>query len=122
MTNTQILVIGLLTLFAVVAVIVFRERRWQGALGWIMIVGAFIVSLLRPDDAPLLSSVIAAAVVLVGVGLAGYDYVHFERPKRKARRAERMAAGHVPFSQRLRRRPRLLRRRQSEAPRRPEER
>ncbi|HEY1015795.1 MAG TPA: hypothetical protein VGE07_24010 [Herpetosiphonaceae bacterium] len=114
MTNTEILVIGLLTLFAVVAVIVFRERRWQGALGWIMIAGAFIVSLLRRDNATLASTLLAAAVVVAGISLAGYDYFRFERPKRKARREERLAAGHVTFAQRLRRRPRLLRRRQPE--------
>ncbi|MBA3469764.1 MAG: hypothetical protein H0T53_08980 [Herpetosiphonaceae bacterium] len=108
MGNLERLVIGLLILFALVVVVVFR-RRWQGAIGWLLIAGTFIVSVVNRNTATLVFSSIAALVIVVGIGLAGYDYLRFERPRRRQRRAEREA---MPPTVRVhRRRPSLLRRR-----------
>lgn len=109
MSNLERLVIGLLILFALVVVVVFR-RRWQGAIGWLLIAGTFIVSVVNRNTATLLFSSIAALLIIAGIGLAGYDYLRFERPKRRQRRAER-AATDPPTMRVHRRRPSLLRRR-----------
>jgi hypothetical protein len=109
MSNLDRLVIGLLILFALVVVVVFR-RRWQGAVGWMLIVGTFIVSVLNRNAATLLFSSLAALLIIVGIALAGYDYLRFERPKRRRRRADR-AAMDPPTVRFHRRRPSLLRRR-----------
>lgn len=110
MSNLERLVIAVLVGFAVVVMIVFRGRRWQGAMGWLLISGTFIISLLDRKDTTLQSSLLAALVIFAGVMLAGYDYVRFERPKRRLRRAQRDQA--VPPEVRMqRRRPSLLRRR-----------
>lgn len=110
MSNLELLVVGLLIVFVLVVVVVFRHR-WQGAVGWMLISGAFIISVLNRNEATVLVSSIAALVITIGIGLAGYDYLRFERPKRRQRRAERDA---VPPTVRVhRRRPSLLRRRSS---------
>ncbi|HYF64210.1 MAG TPA: hypothetical protein VD886_15420 [Herpetosiphonaceae bacterium] len=110
MGDIERLVIPVLVAFAFVVVIVFRRRRWQGALGWLLISGSFIFSVLNRQETTWLSSSLAALVILIGVGLAGYDYLRFERPKRQRRRAER--AGDAPPEVVVqRRRPSLLRRR-----------
>jgi uncharacterized membrane protein YidH (DUF202 family) len=111
MGNLDRLVIALLVAgFAIVVLIVFRRRRWQGGLGWLLISGTFIFSVLNRQDATWLSSSLAALLILVGVGLAGYDYLRFERPKRRLRNAQ--ASGDTPPEVVVhRRRPSLLRRR-----------
>ena len=110
MGNFDGLVIALLAVFAIVVVIVFRRRRWQGALGWLLISGTFIFSVLNRQDATWLSTSLAALVILIGVVLAGYDYLRFERPKRRLRNAQ--ASGDTPPEVVVhRRRPSLLRRR-----------
>lgn len=110
MSDIERLVIPVLAVFAVVVVIVFRRRRWQGALGWLLISGSFIFSVLNRQDATWLSSILAALIILAGVGLAGYDYLRFERPKRRRRHAER-SGDDPPEVVVQRRRPSLLRRR-----------
>lgn len=87
MTNTERVVVALLVLFMLIALIVFR-RRWQGALGWTMMAGAFGYSLLQIREGGLIDSVIVAIVVVAGIGLAGYDYLRYERPKRRLRRQQ----------------------------------
>ena len=111
MGDIERLVIPVLVVFAVVVVIVFRRRRWQGALGWLLISGAFIFSVLNRQEATWLSSSLAALVIRAGVGLAGYDYLRFERPKRRRRRNAESAGDAPPEVVVHRRRPSLLRRR-----------
>ena len=111
MGNLDRLVIALLVAgFAIVVVIVFRRRRWQGGLGWLLISGTFIFSVLNRQEATWLSSSLAALLILIGVGLAGYDYLRFERPKRRLRNAQ-LSGDTPPEVVVHRRRPSLLRRR-----------
>lgn len=109
-TETEWLVRILLALFALVVMIVFRHR-WQGALGWVLIGTTFIWSVTGIGRASILSSSIAAVLIVLGIGLAGYDYLYFERPKRQQRRQIQRDEYGLPPIRRRRRRRVLTRRR-----------
>lgn len=89
MNRTELLILVLLVAFIAIALVVFRGRRWQGALGWVLIVGSFMTSIVRSRQEDSWLSLTVVLVVLMGMGLATYDYLHFERPRRRQRRAQR---------------------------------
>lgn len=106
MSNVEKLALAFGVVFVLVVIVVFRWR-WQAALGWVLIAGAFIVEVLNHNNVTLLSSIIAALVIIVGIGLVGYNYYRYERPKRLARRTML----DDPPNIKVRRRPLLRRRR-----------
>ena len=97
MNRTEWLILALLLVFIGIVFVVFRGRRWQGALGWSLIVGGFMTSVVRTrQDEPLIS-LINVIIVVIGMILATYDYVRFERPKRRQRREQALLDGPPPL-------------------------
>ncbi len=89
MTNTDWLILSLLLGFIGVVAVVFRGRRWSGALGWALVAGTFMISVLNSRrTVSLISSSIIVIVAVCGIVLVAYDYVRFERPKRRGRREQ----------------------------------
>ncbi len=110
MTRVDWFVFGFLAGFAVLVLFVFR-KRWQGALGWLTLATAFVSGLVYTRNAEgLVGSVVIAVAAVIGVGLVGFDYYRFERPKRRARlAADDPLTPPSPFK--IRRRPPLMQRR-----------
>ena len=117
MSNTELLVAILLGVFAFVVIVIFRGRRWIGAIGWTLVAVAFIVSILSVNDQSfsLLSSTLRIAVAVVGIAMATYDYLRYERPRRRQKNAPTSLIDGLPP---IRRRRRFqIRRRRSAEPR-----